>query len=59
MKKLLVVGLGVILLNGCVTKSAIQKEAPKSDEPVAVASSVSMVLTQEMIDRFNKTHPNK
>jgi len=59
MKKLIVLSIGVLLLSGCVTKGVPQKSSVVDDEPIIVTSSISVEVTQEMIDRYNATHPKK
>ena len=57
MKKLIILGVGFILLSGCTAKSRLQKRDQIDDEPVMVTSSIVVEITQEMIDRYYATHP--
>jgi len=53
MKKFFILIFGIFLLSGCIAKSIPKKESSNIDEPVIVTSSISMEITQEMINRFN------
>ncbi len=59
MKKLIVLSIGALLLSGCVVKGVPQKSNVVDDEPIMVTSSISVEVTQEMIDRYNATHPKR
>ena len=59
MRKLIILGIGFILLSGCVSKSSLQKKEQIDDEPVMVTSSISVEITQEMIDHFKAREVKK
>ena len=60
MKQLIVISTAILFLSGCVSKEALQKSgAAIDDEPVMVTSSVSIEITQEMIDRFKAREVKK
>ena len=59
MKKLIILEIGFILLSGCVSKSSLQKSDQIDDDPVMVTSSISVEITQEMIDRFKAREAKK
>ena len=59
MKKLIVLSIGALLLSGCVAKGVPQKSSVVDDEPIMVTSSISIEVTQEMIDRYKAAHTKK
>ena len=60
MKQLIAISTVILSLSGCVSKGALQKsDNTINNEPVMVTSSVSVELTQEMIDRFKARETKK
>ena len=54
MKSLAVLIMSIMMLHGCVSEENIKKSSKADNDVVEETSSISVVVTQEMIDRYYK-----